>query len=319
MKKKLRSYALFLLLISLTGCQSCGDEIVKDIVTLSQLKIVEKRIAGGGFIELDRPNGNDNLVSTNGFSCVYHNPGCGISGNSGVDKFFFNKNPLPLFCKLVRVEFTPFWPKGIDPKSGIGGLFGWGTYQSTMKINIDGSVEVDWNNACQGSFAGKDLFYQISFIITMPEGTDMGENVFDVATQVPQCAPSDYTSTPAIMNNPTSLESSGFSGIVKYCNITGSNALGTLHIEGTCTKPLANALGNSTMVEDIPVQFVPSGGGVASQTGFVTKTIYKQGTWNITKVQLVKLTNPLPPIAPLQLPGMLGQPIFDFSFNSCNR
>jgi len=110
---------------------------------------------------------------------------------------------------------------------------------------------------------------------------------------------------------------SGWKGTVYYCNPSANNssASGVLHIEATCITPLSGATGNSTMKEDIPVTF-PAKPGFASSASFTTAQTYKQGTWNITKVQVMQLTGALS-LTNVQLPGDLGKTVFDFTGGSC--
>lgn len=112
---------------------------------------------------------------------------------------------------------------------------------------------------------------------------------------------------------------SGFNGIAYICNISanGTPATGTLHIEATLVTAAPGATGNSTMSENIPVSF-PANGSAASPAGFKTNTIYKQGTWQITKAQVIGLTGLLPGLPrTVILPGGVGNPSLDFTGGSC--
>lgn len=112
---------------------------------------------------------------------------------------------------------------------------------------------------------------------------------------------------------------SGFYGTAYYCNSSanGSSATGTLHIEATLITPLSGATGSATMNENIPVSF-PATNGAASSVVFKTNYNYKQGTWQITKAQIVGLTGALPMLPKtVSLPGGLGTPKLDFTGGNC--
>jgi hypothetical protein len=59
-------------------------------------------------------------------------------------------------------------------------------------------MSIGWENACQGKYAGKNVYYTISFIVAMEVGTDLGEDTFDsrgtAGSNLPPCAPGDYAS-----------------------------------------------------------------------------------------------------------------------------
>jgi hypothetical protein len=68
----------------------------------------------------------------------------------------------------------------------------------------DGSVPTDvgWKNGCQGVFNSKDVDYHISFLISMPDGTDLGEVMFDQTdTAGDVCLPAGYSLTPVLAFN----------------------------------------------------------------------------------------------------------------------
>jgi hypothetical protein len=113
----------------------------------------------------------------------------------------------------------------------------------------------------------------------------------------------------------------GWEGTAKYCNPSADNstATGVLHIEATCITPSAGATGSTTMNENININFMANL-GFASSGAFTTQQIYKQGTWKITKVQIMQLTGALPVTnipRTILLPGSLGNPIFDFTGGTC--
>jgi hypothetical protein len=109
---------------------------------------------------------------------------------------------------------------------------------------------------------------------------------------------------------------SGWLGVVKYWNQTSSTVSGTLHIEAVCVAPLPNAPGSSSMTENIPVTFLPNN-AAPSECSFQTQYSYKQGTWKITKAQLLGSTGQ-PLTGTLQgltfdLPGAFGTFVLDFT------
>ncbi len=306
------------LLLATASCNGCADEIVRDVVALGSVKFTVKRIAGAHYFALDNGNSKDGYNPQNGFLCVSHNPGCGWVGNNGTDKFFTSDKPLPPLCTIVAVNFTQFWPSGVSSQAAGGTIFGWGSYGASLSSGTpDGSVPttVGWKNACQGVFGDKNLDYRISFLISMPDGTDLGEQTFDQTdTAENVCVP------PGSPLPPTTPEPSGWSGIASYCNVTNQTASGMLQINATAVTPLPNAQGSaSMMVMNIPVSFAPSGGGVPSTASFKTPTSFKQGTWQITQAKIVGLTGNLPVPLTANLPGEVGTPILAFNGNTCVR
>ena len=307
--------------LTLVGCAGLGDFIVKSIEALGGQRTVQVRIAGTNYIQFDKKDAGDGYTPTNGFMCVVHNPGCGIKGNDGEDKFFTPDKPLPLLAKLVKVEFTPYWPNGLGSGSA-GGIGGWGSFSINQRggpLDPSQSVYVDWSNACQGTFGGENLYYSVSFIVSTPAGTDLGEATSDPTQQTESsCQPDGYTRNPQPPTQDVPAPS-GFLGVVKVCNTTNTTASGKLHIEGACSAALPGAQGICMMNEDsqIPLNFPPSGGG-GSQASFSTQQIYKQGTWKITNARVTGLTGQLPGLpATLQLPGGVGSPVLDFTGGRC--
>jgi hypothetical protein len=110
-----------------------------------------------------------------------HNPGCGWWGNDGVDEFF-NQRALPPGAKLESIEFVQYWPEGVDSVSG-SGAWTWlnssGSYYARNASTDSARPSIKWNNTCVGGFGGKELEYSISFIVSMPQGTDLGEPTDD--------------------------------------------------------------------------------------------------------------------------------------------
>jgi len=313
---------LMLVLVGVGCDKACQDAIVQGVVGIASIKLHLVRIAGSQFIDLAKADSGDGYVAQGGYLCVTHNPGCGWIGNSGTDQFFSAAKPLPLLSTVVAVYFDQLWPIGINSASGGGTIGGWGSYGASVTGSPSSGYHVSWKNACQGDFGGKNLYYRISFVLSVPEGTDLGAEMVDQTATAVGCRPENYSDNPQIGTvTPGVAAASGFAGRVDYCNITDATASGTLHLEATCLTPVPGAQGSSTMKVDIPVSFPPSGGGVPSSVPFSTGLSFKQGTWQITKAQVVGLTGQLPglPIT-VSLPGGLGTPDLDFTAGTgCQR
>jgi hypothetical protein len=93
---------VILILFAISGCDGCGDEIVKITVALGNAKVVTKWIAGTHYIAFSKGDPSDTYYPTNtGFLVARHNSGCGScifsSGNDWVDKFF----ELIIHCRQV--------------------------------------------------------------------------------------------------------------------------------------------------------------------------------------------------------------------------
>ena len=312
MKKTLVA-ALSVVAVVIAGCP-LGTFIVNGLVALGEAPVTEVRIAGSNFITLDtKANGTDSFSSANGYLCVVHHPGCGIVGNQGTDVYFGDQKPLPLLVQTVQTNYT-----AIGPSAG-GGIGGWGSYGTNLQVGSgDGTVPttVSWNNACQGVYAGKDLYYRMSFVVRVRGNVaQLNEQTFDPsATPTAPCG--DSPAGGGGGGGPPMP--SGWLGVAKYCNVGTQQANGTLVIKATLNSALSGATGSSTMSESIPIGFAPSG-SLPSSTNFMTKQMYKQGTWTITSAQIQGLTGPLPgqPLNNVQLPGGPGTPVLDFSGGNC--
>jgi hypothetical protein len=202
-----------------------------------QLNVVEPtvvvRIAGTSYANISKPDSGDSASGNNGYQCVRHDPGCGWWGNSGKDKYF-NQKALPAGATLQGPPiFTPFWPQGID--SSNEGAWVWlnssGSYFAHLDASDPAAPTVKWNNTCWGPFSGKDLYYSISFLVSMPKGTDLGEPTFDPTSQLSSpCLPAGYSATPVgappITTTPLALY------LVRTANYFtgtfGSNSTGTV-------------------------------------------------------------------------------------------
>ncbi len=156
-------------------------------------RMIKRRISGVSYIVFAQGDPQDKYAADNGFLHVSHNPGCGVSGNNGNDKFFVPQHDLPFWATLENVEFRQFWPKERKPDScGVGGWFGGGSYLTKLdhidkphfKLAKDPRVTVHWENACCGRYSGMNIEYVISFIVSVPEGLleagqSLGESMFD--------------------------------------------------------------------------------------------------------------------------------------------
>ena len=299
-----------------TTFAACGEDIVKALTALGEAPVTEVRIAGASFISLDKQDGGDGFTVSDGFMCVVHDPGCGWVGNSGSDEFFGPAKPLPLLAQIVETEFTPVAPPGLST-SAPGGIGGWGSFGASQKNGTgDGTVAstVDWSNACQGQYGGKNLYYRISFRVRIRgDVSQLNEPTFDPA--IPPAARCGE-GTPTII--PSVPMPSGFLGSVKVCNPSTQKTSGTLLLTAMCNPAQPGATFACMMNESISMEFDPSGGGQPSSTPFMTKQIYQQGSWTITKAQVQGLTGALPglPLS-VQVPGLSGTPILDFSGGRC--
>jgi hypothetical protein len=148
--------------------------------------LVTKRISGRSYFNQSQPDPHDSFSDVNGYLLVTHDPGCGVVGNDGTDQFFTDKS-LPPGVKIERVDFTQFWPRErgcTDPWSIFNSDIG--SYSTKLDSLVD---SVKWHNACTGPYNNKDLYYLMSFVISMPTGTDIGETLHDAAEDPPDPPP----------------------------------------------------------------------------------------------------------------------------------
>jgi hypothetical protein len=202
-----------------------------------KLNVVEPtvvvRIAGTAYANISKPDSGDSATSNNGYQCLRHDPGCGWWGNSGTDKYF-SQNALPAGATLLGTPaFTPYWPLGID--SGNQGAWTWlnssGSYYAHIDASDQAHPSVKWNNTCWGPFSGKDLYYSISFLVSMPKGTNLGEPTFEPTSQLSSpCLPAGYSATPvgAPPITPTPLTLGLMRTDNYFSGIFGSNSSGTI-------------------------------------------------------------------------------------------
>ncbi len=138
---------------------------------------VQSRIAGSQYMHLDRPDSGDGASAYNGVLFVTHNPGCGIVGNDGLDRYFdLAGKSLPAGCNVEAIELAQFWPTQRGYDSPWSWLDDAGSYNTAEQ---DSGYGIRWHNACTGAYGGKNLIYIISFIISRPSNVDLGEPEFD--------------------------------------------------------------------------------------------------------------------------------------------
>jgi hypothetical protein len=101
-----------------------------------------------------------------------------VVGNKGTDRFFSAaEKPLPAGCDIAGVEFHQFWPNQRGSDSPWHFLNDAGSYDAVYQHPPD--FGVGWHNACAGAFNGKNLYYVISFLVSMPASVNLGEDTFD--------------------------------------------------------------------------------------------------------------------------------------------
>ena len=111
-KPILKRGLLALLCASLSGC-AFGSFLQRDILNaIGMAREKTVRISGETYFKLDRKDAKDGVSSKNGYLCVVHDPGCGVSGNDGEDTFFLAR-PLPLLAKVMAVHFEAIPPDGM--------------------------------------------------------------------------------------------------------------------------------------------------------------------------------------------------------------
>lgn len=157
--------------------------------TVTYDKKILRRISGQSFLQFAQADPQDKYKAENGFLHVTHNPGCGLKGNNGDDKFFPPEHNLPFWAKYVKYEFVQFWPKERKQDDcGVGGWFGAGSYLTRVTQGDQSKKEplltVHWENACCGQYGGKNIEYVVSFIVSVSEdlvqaGQSLGEPMFD--------------------------------------------------------------------------------------------------------------------------------------------
>ena len=80
-------------------CEGQGNAWVTIKITHNRTApaMITRRIAGEGYFTEYKPDRDDVCSASNGFLLVTHNPGCGVVGNDGSDRFFISANKsLPI-------------------------------------------------------------------------------------------------------------------------------------------------------------------------------------------------------------------------------
>jgi hypothetical protein len=147
-----------------------------------ELATTTKRISGMHHLDyFASPDPADRYSEENGVLNVTHNPGsqsC-ITGNEGHDIFFRKSKALPYGCKVERVDFVQFWPDCRVPQGFWGSTFSTGQYDANQTDFQRPYTTIFWHNECTGPFQALELHYKVSFIISIPVGQDIGENMFE--------------------------------------------------------------------------------------------------------------------------------------------
>ena len=144
-------------------------------------------ISGEDHVDFGKDQTGLNHYSMNGAMCVVHSPGCSSNaflgifgvGHDGKDHFFPEDAALPAGVTVDGVLYTVFWPAGMD-HTDRGGLNSKGSYGADADKELQKApplYSVHWQNACQAStganWSALNLTYQVSFLITVPQGMDV--------------------------------------------------------------------------------------------------------------------------------------------------
>lgn len=154
-------------------CKSDPYTAASDAIDVAQ-KMVDVRIAGVRFMKLTKGDPLDGFYEKNGGLCVVHRPGCGVVGNDGQDNFF-GELPLPAGATLLNYRFQPQWPEGLTAVDR-GGWGSQGSYGArVISRGLELPLVVRWENTCQGRWQTLPVAYDISFVVRIPDGMDLGE------------------------------------------------------------------------------------------------------------------------------------------------
>jgi hypothetical protein len=176
---------------------------------------------------------------------------------------------------------------------------------------------VHWENTCHGSWVNLPIAYEVNFIVSMPKGTDLGEEVvdFDPSAIVPSvCNPGDIPVVAATSPPPTA-GASGWQGRVLACNPSHVDAQATLQLSASLAPCSTSLPGKCTMNESMTVTVKGNSGSVGSDTPYKTADTYQAGTWKIASVKLNGAN--LPTAIPQESLPSLGGPTFDFRGGLC--
>lgn len=241
-----------ILIVLLSGCEGCKDEVIHYFEVIGNVKYVKRRISGINHISFDKQDGGDTIKAENGWLCVTHNPGCNSwifsSGNNGLDVFFDDAHPLPMGCKVVSFWFKQYWPENICA-DGRNGFLGYGTYKASATFWDAYPPYVQWENSCHGDFDNKNLEYAVSFIISMPEDTNLGEDTFNIDPIESPCLPPNFVhehpqciETPTVAHCSQLQTSPSTQMVLPYAGLTNNLAsyAADLRINSGCTASLVS-------------------------------------------------------------------------------
>lgn len=169
-------------------------------------------VPGDKFVDWakDRTGWNAYLSSNGAAMCVVHAPSCGTVGHNGKDHFFPKDRPLPPGVKLIDALYKAYWPPNLN-RTDRGGLGSQGSYGD----DADGSIQakaplfsVHWQNACQAnpngnSWRGLNNTYQVSFLISVPNGVNVDGAVPINYVSGPMCAKNDQPGPGTIASSNT--------------------------------------------------------------------------------------------------------------------
>ncbi|MEP7074546.1 MAG: hypothetical protein ABI878_01945 [Acidobacteriota bacterium] len=292
-------YLLLLVIAFSTSCDGCAKEIIKWAEAIGGLTYVHKRISGKQYLSFASGDSKDAYSSKNGYMCVVHNPGCGwflSSGNNGGDKFFGDGKDLPPGVKVEGAYFHQYWPVGITADPG-GNIFGTGSYGSEISGGGSYPYTVNWKNTCWQDYGGKNLNYTVSFIVSMPEGTDLGEETFDDGPSTSDsCLPENY-----VANKPTgSSPGSGYCGTLKHSDgyslpLTLSSG-SPITYSGTLAVTCSGKLTKITNPNLFAITIVSTNGSVALNSGASTSAADLNKLYGLDTPALPVVINVVPRI-----------------------
>lgn len=170
-------YFVFALLL-LSGCDGCDkQELIDAIIKIGSqppTKIV--RIAGVSYMDFSAQSSSQDIWKVyDGVLHVYHVPSCDDNRGDEGDDTFFDIRPLPDGCELIKVEFTVCG----NTNDCSGDIFNNGRLSAeAYRYSNNKKVKVEWYNTCYKVCKGFPCSYNISFLVSVPFGTDLGEPTF---------------------------------------------------------------------------------------------------------------------------------------------
>jgi hypothetical protein len=203
-KRILKIGLLVLMCASLSGC-NFGTFLSDLLNAIGMAPEKTVRISGETYFKLDRKDSRDGFSSKNGYLCVVHDPGCGVSGNDGEDTFFLARL-LPPLAKISAFHFEPIPPDGMAASYNPGPS---GSFDTVLQGGVqDGSqpIRVRWHNACWGPYGGKPAVYRVSMDVQIKGNLDLVDQAFDPNEKldVPACRTSAPPPTTSCVSGATS-------------------------------------------------------------------------------------------------------------------